>query len=100
MALHIEAVPFLVLFHLSLLVAQASGLWYLLVPPADYSTATHRYTSLADAPLGRWYHNGEYGSAGTPWPLRPSLQIIGAAATLAVMMEVAREQRRVHQGRD
>ena len=64
MALHgIEAVLFLVLFHLSLLVAQASGPWYLLVPPADYSsTATHRYTSRADAPLGRWYHDGEYGS--------------------------------------
>jgi hypothetical protein len=69
MALHgIEAVLFLVLFHLSLLVAQASGLWYLLVPPADYSTATHRYTSLADAPLGRWYHKGSTvrsGSVGT-----------------------------------
>ena len=63
MALHgIEAVLFLVVFHLALLVAQASGPWYLLVPPADYSTATHRYTSLADAPLGRWYHDGEYGS--------------------------------------
>src|SRR5258707_12080789 len=63
MALHgSEAVLFLVVFHFFLLVAQASGPWYLLVPPADYSTATHRYTSLADAPLGRWYHDGEYGS--------------------------------------
>ena len=58
----IEAMLFLLLFHFSVLVAQASGPWYLLIPPADYSTATHRYTSVADAPLGRWYHDREYGS--------------------------------------
>jgi hypothetical protein len=58
----IEAVLFLASFHFSLLVAHASGPWYLLIPPADYSTATHRYTSVTDAPPGRWYHAGEYGS--------------------------------------
>jgi hypothetical protein len=42
--------------------AQASVSWYLLVPPADYSQATHQYTRVEDAPLARWYRDGEYDS--------------------------------------
>ena len=58
----VTAALLLVLLHPPLLVASASGNWYLLVPPADYAVATHRYAILGDAPLGRWYRDGEYGS--------------------------------------
>jgi len=36
--------------------------WILLVPPADYTVETHRYTRRPDAPLAVWYRNGEYPS--------------------------------------
>lgn len=42
--------------------ADASGSWYLLVPPAAYDQRSHLYASAPDAPLPRWYRNGEYDS--------------------------------------
>jgi hypothetical protein len=42
--------------------ADASMTWYLLVPPATYDPRSHLYASVPDAPLPRWYRDGEYGS--------------------------------------
>jgi len=42
--------------------AEASVSWYLLVPPAAYDPRSHVYASVPDAPLRRWYHDGEYDS--------------------------------------
>jgi hypothetical protein len=42
--------------------ADASVTWYLLVPPAAYDPRSHLYASVPDAPLPRWYRDGEYGS--------------------------------------
>lgn len=42
--------------------ADASVTWYLLVPPATYDPRSHLYASVPDAPLPRWYRDGEYGS--------------------------------------
>jgi hypothetical protein len=42
--------------------ADASVSWYLLVPPAAYDPRSHVYASVPDAPLPRWYHDGEYDS--------------------------------------
>lgn len=42
--------------------ADAAATWYLLVPPATYDPRSHLYASAPDAPLPRWYRDGEYGS--------------------------------------
>jgi hypothetical protein len=42
--------------------ADASMSWYLLVPPAAYDSRSHLYASIPDAPLPRWYRDGEYDS--------------------------------------
>ena len=42
--------------------ADASVSWYLLVPPAAYDQRSHLYASVPDAPLPRWYRDGEYDS--------------------------------------
>jgi hypothetical protein len=42
--------------------ADASVTWYLLVPPAAYDPRSHLYASVPDAPLPRWYRDGEYDS--------------------------------------
>lgn len=42
--------------------ADASVSWYLLVPPAAYDNRSHLYASVPDAPLPRWYRDGEYDS--------------------------------------
>lgn len=42
--------------------ADASVSWYLLVPPATYDQRSHLYASAPDAPLPRWYRDGEYDS--------------------------------------
>ena len=42
--------------------ADAAVTWYLLVPPATYDPRSHLYASVPDAPLPRWYRDGEYGS--------------------------------------
>lgn len=42
--------------------AAASVNWYLLVPPTAYDPRNHLYTSVPDAPLPRWYRDGEYDS--------------------------------------
>jgi hypothetical protein len=42
--------------------ADAAVSWYLLVPPATYDSRSHLYASVPDAPLPRWYRDGEYDS--------------------------------------
>jgi hypothetical protein len=42
--------------------ADAAVSWYLLVPPAAYDSRSHLYASVPDAPLPRWYRDGEYDS--------------------------------------
>ena len=42
--------------------AGAAANWYLLVPPAAYDPRSHLYASVPDAPLPRWYRDGEYDS--------------------------------------
>jgi len=42
--------------------AGATASWYLLVPPAAYDQRSHLYARVPDAPLPRWYRDGEYDS--------------------------------------
>lgn len=42
--------------------ADAAVSWYLLVPPTIYDPRSHLYASVPDAPLPRWYRDGEYDS--------------------------------------